>query len=215
MPPMTVPDARRRSPGRRRRARRSAASLAAAGLADEEPPPGSPRELARPPVAGPPWAGALQPEPRCSSATCGRLDAARRRVAGEVVKGASGRKGTWRPLGDRRDGTLRSRRAGRRPRTARSWCRADGVWLAEVVGPRVLYVNGVPYGGDVYGHGITKVPVPSKKGVEPRLRRRVPRHFPCRVRTAAGTPSSSRTGTRRSPTWSSGDGGHAERAGSW
>ena len=82
--------------------------------------------------------------------------------AGEVVKGISGEEGTWTVVETGADGTVDPQGAGVVYGTVEA--PADGMWLAEVKRASALYVNGVPHGGDVYGHGITKVPVQLRKG---------------------------------------------------
>lgn len=82
---------------------------------------------------------------------------------GDAVRGASGREAKWRMVEPDENGNVPARGIS----TAHAVLDVDtpGVWLAEVNRAGLLYVNGVPHGGDVYGHGITKVPVRLEKGV--------------------------------------------------
>jgi len=76
---------------------------------------------------------------------------------GEVLTGVSGREGTWQPALPDAKGDVDPGEGAIAYGTLEA--PEDGVWLAEVLRAAVLYVNGAPHVGDVYGHGITRAPV--------------------------------------------------------
>ncbi len=99
-----------------------------------------------------------------------RADAAPPRP-GDVVKGSTGTEATWRRLqpSDKGEvagqglGVLYGRIHASAEQARRSTGRAR-IWIARIAGCSVLYVNGVPMGGDVYGHQITRLPVALNEG---------------------------------------------------
>ncbi|MFV1958980.1 MAG: alpha/beta hydrolase-fold protein, partial [Planctomycetota bacterium] len=76
---------------------------------------------------------------------------------GTTVEGAGGKKASWSPAAPDDEGFVTG--------PARTWGYAQvtvgrrTVRLAEVTGAAVLFVNGTPIQGDVYGHGIVRSPV--------------------------------------------------------
>ncbi len=82
--------------------------------------------------------------------------------AGVVVEAADGSHAAWRPAVPDERGFVDPDEASYAAGTVTA--SADGVWLASVERAGALFVNGTPFVGDAYGHGIVRVPVELRAG---------------------------------------------------
>jgi pimeloyl-ACP methyl ester carboxylesterase len=88
-------------------------------------------------------------------------------VAGQVEKLAGGKESKWEAVESDKDGSFPSPRGGYLELSVHS--AAEQIALLEAVGHGMLYVNGEPRVGDIYGNGIVHLPILLRKGVSELL----------------------------------------------
>ena len=79
---------------------------------------------------------------------------------GDEERGASGKRASWRKVPSDAKGNVRCGRGGFAAAIVRA---KPGVYLCALRGASVLFVDGTPFPGDVYGNGDWKVPVELKE----------------------------------------------------